>query len=421
MVRNALEGEAPADEAPRHSPISTIPFEGDPSNALHQRLCDLLYRAGRGETDLVSEIPELEKNGGIEVYAELLYVLSHLRFEPDEAKRHWKNILDHRDCLQKQMESPIDPRVALVSYFLQVHPRFEIPKLIELVLFEKTRASVYRDELTGLYNFRFFKECLTREILRSERFGMPLSLVMVDIDNFKTYNDRNGHECANRVLRDIGPLLTSAVRNTDFATRYGGDEFALILSLTPKCGAEVVAERVRNVIERYRFRHENRKQANPLTVSVGVASFPADASSAESLVRHADRALYDAKNSGRNQVWLSGESNRSFRRLEISLPGKFRVIAEDDMPLTALEISEGGMRVVTQRSVGIGSLIDVDLQLPDTDREISVLGRVVRVERKGQGKFETAVQAIVIQNDDRELLRRYLRKKLSLEHSGRDS
>ncbi len=418
MVRHVLAGEAPADEGPQHSAVSTIAFEGDPSNALHQRLCDLLYRAGRGDTDLASQIPALEKTEGIEVYAELLYVLSHLRFEPDEAKLHWKSILEHREFLQNRLDSSIDPRVALVSYFLQVHPRFEIPKLIELMLFEKTRASAYRDELTGLYNYRFFQECLNREILRSQWFGMPLSLVMLDLDDFKTYNNRNGHECADGVLRDIGRLLTAAVRQTDFAARYGGEEFALILSLTHKSGAEVVAERVRGLVERYRFRNAKRQQADSLTVSVGVASFPADADSPEALVKHADRALYEAKTSGRNQVRLFGESNRSFQRLRTSLEGKFRVIAEDDTPLTALEISEGGMRLVVNRSVGIGTLIDVDLQLPDTDREISVLGRVVRVEQKGQGTFETAVQAIVIQNEDRELLRRHLRKKLSVDASG---
>ena len=294
---------------------------------LAESLFDLLYRADPGSPGLGSALRDLEQRHGGAVYSELIYILSHLRFEPEEARRCWLEIGAHRDSMEKRLGSRPDLRVALVSYFVEVSRKLRNPKIIELKLFEQTQASVYRDELTGLCNYRYFREHLAREIQRCERYGSPLSLVMVDIDNFKTYNDRNGHETGNQALVAIARLLSESLRKIDATARYGGEEFALILPSTSKTGAGQVAERAREKIEKHPFPGEEGQPGGRLTVSMGVATCPADAREIESLVRCADGALYAAKSHGRNQVQLYGENRRSYRRISAALNGKFCLLA----------------------------------------------------------------------------------------------
>jgi diguanylate cyclase (GGDEF)-like protein len=152
---------------------------------------------------------------------------------------------------------PVDVRVALVSYFLDVVPKLRNPKVIELHLLEQTQASTYRDELTGLCNFRLFKEHLDREIYRGGRFGTALSLLMIDVDEFKTYNDHNGHEAGNEALATIASLIAKGLRKVDVAARFGGEDFTLILPSTGESDALKVAERARLAIENevFPFQH----------------------------------------------------------------------------------------------------------------------------------------------------------------------
>ena len=379
------------------------------SNRLTQILCDVMYRSDQKTETLTAQLKRLEKRFGRSVYSELIHLLSHLPFEPDVARQHWNQIVRHRDSMQRRMGTPVDMRVALLSYFVEVHRKLEHPKIIELRVFEQTQASVYEDELTGLHNYRFFIECLDRELSRSTRYSSPLSLVMVDADNFKRYNDTHGHEAGNEALATIADLLRRSLRSLDIATRYGGEEFALILPSTPKTGARLVAERAREAIERHLFPGGPPSENRSLAVSMGVATFPADAREARDLVRCADRALYDAKAAGKNRVVLYGGSSRSYRRVTASLDGRFRVLAADYHPLRALKISEGGLSFVADRSLPLGSLIDVNLMLPGAACEIATTGRVVGVGQNQGGKFEAAVRITDIAPEDRTVLTNYIR------------
>jgi diguanylate cyclase (GGDEF)-like protein len=153
-----------------------------------------------------------------------------------------------------------------------------------------------KDPLTDVYNRRYFMLRVHEEAKRHERFGEPLSLVLLDIDHFKVINDRFGHGAGDRVLKEVAQLLVNQSRNFTIVTRLGGDEFGMLLVNTPKAGAVTYAQRMRGVIERYPFKH------GPVTASLGVASLPEDAADGESLIGTADRALYRAKHEGRNGV-----------------------------------------------------------------------------------------------------------------------
>ena len=163
------------------------------------------------------------------------------------------------------------------------------------------------DGLTGLYNHRHFHERLTLEVERSQRSGLPLSLLMLDVDNFKHFNDTFGHPSGDEVLRQLARVLADTRRANDVVARYGGEEFAVILVDTAKFTAAKVAERVRERVYDNDF-SEAAPRAGRLSVSIGVATFPDDGADVEALVRSADTALYAAKRAGRNRVVIATEA-----------------------------------------------------------------------------------------------------------------
>lgn len=156
------------------------------------------------------------------------------------------------------------------------------------------------DGLTRLFVHRHFHERLEEEINRAKRYNSRVSMLMMDLDNFKDFNDSYGHQFGDRVLRDISNLIRSNVRECDIASRYGGEEFAIMLPQAEKDKAVIVANRIKNKIEKHRFDFQNKDIF--LTISVGVSSFPDEAYDKNSLIEIADKRLYEAKRMGRNRV-----------------------------------------------------------------------------------------------------------------------
>jgi len=201
-------------------------------------------------------------------------------------------------------------------------------------LYRRVQDQAITDGLTGLFNHRYFYERLEQEMARAKRYGTPVSLLMIDLDDFKAFNDRHGHLAGDAVLREMAKALGSELRaKLDIAARYGGEEFAIILPNTPmlevpetqmemdlagnlakagdadappapghRHGAEEVAERIRRRVAATHFMGSDGRRLTRLTVSIGVAVFPYKISSAEELVGNADAALYKAKRAGKNRV-----------------------------------------------------------------------------------------------------------------------
>lgn len=160
-----------------------------------------------------------------------------------------------------------------------------------------------QDGLTGVYNHRYFQEALFTEIVRSQRNNHTFSLIFMDVDHFKTYNDTHGHVEGDNVLRTLAELFKKHVRRSDIVARYGGEEFVIILPETPKEKGYIVAENLRKLVEEYPFKGKERQPLGMVTLSMGCANFSEDGTDAATLIRYADKALYKAKNSGRNVVF----------------------------------------------------------------------------------------------------------------------
>src|SRR5205807_7379768 len=162
----------------------------------------------------------------------------------------------------------------------------------------RLKETSFKDEVTGLYNRRFFSIRLEEEMQRHRRFNHPVSVVLMDLDGFKAVNDELGHAVGDETLRDISQILMKHSRGINVVSRYGGDEFVVLLVETSKAGARLYADRIRQVVSTYPFSHGKR-----ITASFGIASLPdEEAQTSEDLVRAADDALHAAKRAGKNQV-----------------------------------------------------------------------------------------------------------------------
>lgn len=170
---------------------------------------------------------------------------------------------------------------------------------------KKLQTESQSDPLTGLFNMRYFRLQLADEFSRSQRYGRPLTLIMIDVDHFKLYNDRNGHPAGDIVLKEIARILIRNVRGTDIVARYGGEEFVILLPETPMEAAINVAQKILRTVEEHHFPFVGNRNEERLTVSLGVASYPdGHITSDQDLIEASDKALYAAKKNGRNQVWL---------------------------------------------------------------------------------------------------------------------
>lgn len=167
---------------------------------------------------------------------------------------------------------------------------------------ERLRELAVTDGLTRLNNYRYFKEYFSLELRRADRHQSTVSLIMLDIDFFKNYNDTHGHLAGDEVLKTLSRLMKNNIRSIDFACRYGGEEFAIVLSETPKAAAIVVAEKIRTLVEHHPFPKQQSQPNGKITVSMGISTFPEDGTKTDELVQRADKRLYKAKANGRNQV-----------------------------------------------------------------------------------------------------------------------
>lgn len=184
---------------------------------------------------------------------------------------------------------------------LSIVARSAAMALENAVLHKRTEELTIMDELTRAFNYRHFVKKLDEEKKRAARYKLPLSIIMVDIDHFKQFNDSNGHEAGNVVLRELAQIIKGCIRDVDIFARYGGEEFVVVLPQTDLQAARVIGERIREQVEAHKVLLPELGHRT-ITVSVGVSSYPENGRSEDDLVDAADKALYRAKGDGRNMV-----------------------------------------------------------------------------------------------------------------------
>jgi two-component system cell cycle response regulator len=234
---------------------------------------------------------------GNRFYSDVLYAVTHQHFEADIARALWQEIVRHKYEMSGALKRNIRIVVAALDYLANITGDIASTTLISEEHIADIVDVSLRDGLTGLFSHAFFYRRTEFEIKRTARYRTPLSLMMIDIDHFKAFNDRHGHQEGDAILTSVGAVIEAEARQTDICCRYGGEEFAVLLPSTQGNEALALAERVREAVAKVGL-HGRR-----ITISIGVAAATATSvHTTERLVKEADAALYEAKTSGRNRV-----------------------------------------------------------------------------------------------------------------------
>lgn len=236
-------------------------------------------------------------NRGPVFYTDLLYAITHQYFAPEIAVTLWQQLLTHKLKISEQLGRNVRMTVATLDYLSNITDELKAPTLIsEASVAEMANLSM-RDGLTGLFNHLSWQELLELEFHSHLRYGVGVTLLLLDVDDFKAVNDSGGHREGNRVLVDVAKALLAVARDSDICCRVGGDEFSVILRLTSDLvEATDIANRIRQGVSRISTTGQR------ISVSIGVALCDQTTPSPQALIESADRALYTAKNNGKDRV-----------------------------------------------------------------------------------------------------------------------
>ena len=329
---------------------------------------------------LVGRLKSLSEFENTPIFASAVRFLFHLKVDDAEAELLLDRVLDHRRSLTHQLERDPGLRVAAMDYLSNVDRRYENPKIVEMEEFEETERSARTDALTGLANRRVFQETLDAEIRRSRRYRWPVTVLMLDLDDFKDVNDSHGHMLGDLVLERVGGIVRHAVRDADAACRVGGEEFAVVLPETAREGGYAVAERIRRRVEHaFKDRPVDGRDI-PMTISAGLSAFPADGLHADELAARADEALYGAKRAGRNRVCVHYREKRAALRFPVRWGTAVRI--DGAAGVLAVNLSRTGMLLSVETGLSVADRLS--LRFPrsrafNDDAGFELSGRVVRI------------------------------------------
>ncbi|MFT7004143.1 MAG: diguanylate cyclase (GGDEF)-like protein [Sulfurimonas sp.] len=239
---------------------------------------------------------------GQKLYQQCIFSLTHISINESLSEIKWKHIVHHRKKLNTALDREVGLKVAAIDYLENISD-----KDFEMAVMENDKVDdivdvATIDQLTSLYVRSMFDEMLKQEFQQYLRNNQKLSIMMLDIDNFKYFNDTYGHQGGDEALTIIGNTLLNAVRKSDIACRYGGEELVIIMPQTDIETAFDVAQRIRQKIE------DTDIDGKSLTISIGVSETTASTKTAAELLKMADDALYQAKVNGKNQVVKSNEA-----------------------------------------------------------------------------------------------------------------
>ena len=235
-------------------------------------------------------------------YRDIIFALLQIRLPEDEATRDWKEMLKHKFLMSEKLGRNVGIHVAALDYYTNIKRKIINPKIMDAHDYVDTASRSLIDELTKAYNRHFMDEEFKKLFSAFKHSGKGFSLIMLDLDHFKLYNDLNGHIQGDLALIETVRILHAVCSPDDTVARYGGEEFAILLPSQPLNLALKTAENIRSAIYDYRFVNEYQLPNGRLTASLGVTTYRDSLATSVAMIEEADAALYQAKNAGRNQV-----------------------------------------------------------------------------------------------------------------------
>ena len=364
----------------------------------------------------IQNLCTLVQDEGKDVCQVILHVLTHVEYDVEEAENFWRQILAHHHDLTESVGRPVSLQTAICDYFCFVQKSMKAPKIVDIEAFEETLQDLSNDYLTGLSNRKEFDCHLEQEFAKAERRGRPLTLLILDLDDFKKINDTFGHQTGDQVLKKISAIIAQEKRVEDTAARYGGEEFALILPDTTKIEALVLAERIRSQIAKAIVTCDQKEIE--VTISGGIAAFPVDTVEKEDLVSYADHALYTAKKTGKNIVSIYQAEKRRYLRLDLHKNFKVKLTTDQDngrndlVDLQSKNICLGGILFESKTRFELGSRLEIVLELENSTQSLVVTSEVVRVEKLTKNQYDLGVSFLAMEGNCLHFLSRYICRNL---------
>lgn len=265
-----------------------------------EQIEEIIQQLAEEEPPQTSDEERIFMAGRRTVYKTILSNFIAEPFADEQVCRLWDEIHSHRDLLNRQLNRNVGFRVAAMDYLFNIKKLLTNPTILDNSRYTELVNETRMDIKTGIYNARSFFQITDREIERSSRYGLYFSLLLLDMDRFKQFNDTEGHIAGDRLILALSEILKSELRNVDFAGRFGGDEFCILLPQTSRWDATLTAQRIQQGFAR--MFQQRFSTAPQVTLSIGIAVFPFHRRRRQELFKEADRALYCAKHNGRNRT-----------------------------------------------------------------------------------------------------------------------
>ncbi len=339
----------------------------------------------------IEEITNLATHEGDRVYQTLLQFLTSLDLPSSTAHDYWQQAVSHRDQMTRMLGRKVSLITALGDYLHHHREDEYTPYLIDAKSYQQIVQESVKDRLTGLNNRAYFDQVFEQQLSLAQRYNTDLSLLFLDLDNFKDINDRYGHQAGDFVLQSVAAMIQKEKRDSDIAIRYGGEEFILLMPHTGSINGLILAERIRQSIACTVLNYNNN--AISITISGGLASYPTDGDISSEILAVADQGLYQAKGAGKNLISIFKEDKRRYLRVKFHNPVYVKELEIEAIPTYAgrgKDICIGGILFQNSEPLEIGSRIQIHTQLHKKNR-LLLIGTVIRVEAFGPDDYNICV------------------------------
>lgn len=363
-------------------------YDNSYESALTDKIAALYIESAHDDTILIVGINALASEYGNQTYRDLFLMITGKNLGSAQSATAWNDILQHRAVFIAPEYQSVGFRPAMFDYLHRVTGEIETPRFIDSSFLENIMRTSVTDGLTGLFNQTHFKSRLEKMIDQGRRSHDSIfSLIFLDLDHFKQYNDSCGHLCGDEAIRTTARIIRESVRECDIACRYGGEEFAVLLPSIDMASAHQIADRIRTKIEKEAFPRQELMPSGNLTISGGISQYPFHGVDSTSIIEHADTELYKAK-SVRNCIAPNCSEMRTSARHPLKSLVEYATI-EGSLyrPAMSINVSDCGIAIGCESFFPEGTVISLRLTRPFWPDSVQIEATVRQAKHQGDLYF----------------------------------